>query len=35
MQRHAIVPDVITCNAAISACEKGKQHQQMVCFAPK
>ena len=25
MQRQDVVPDVITCNALISACEKGKQ----------
>ena len=25
MQRLCIMPDVITCNALISACEKGKQ----------
>jgi len=28
MQCHAIVPEVVTYSAAISACEKGQQHQQ-------
>ena len=28
MWRHAIVPNVIIYNAAISACEKGLRHQQ-------
>ena len=28
MPRYAIVPDVITCNAAIGAYEKGQRHQQ-------
>ena len=28
MQRHSIVPDLISYNALISACEKGKQPEQ-------
>ena len=32
MQRPAGVPDVITYSAAICACEKGPQHQQVLHF---
>ena len=28
MQRHGVVPNVITYNALISACEKGKQPER-------